>query len=403
MNCYVIVGNGVAANTAAERIRKSDRAGVIRMFSREPYPFYYTPALPEYLAGEKEVQTCIIHDRSWYEKHDIDLHLETEITHVDPGEKRVVTQRGDSYRYDKLLLATGGRCYVPPITGSDCEGVFTLRTLADASALRARALQSKKLIAVGGGLLGLEAGNGLRKTGVDVTVVEVSSRLLPRQVDHTGSAMLREQLEDRGFTFRLGCTTREIVSRTNGKGLCVCLDTGEELYGDMVLISAGVRPEIMLAQRLGLDIDKGVKVDDMMKTGMDDMYAAGDLIEHRGCFYGIWPASMEQGKVAGSNMAGNELIYEGTVHSNSLKVTGIQLFSAGDIDGDETGESIIFRDEAAHIYRKIVITGDRITGALLMGDVHGDRELERAIKEGRNIGSYGSSLSDPAFDFSRLK
>ena len=252
---YVIVGNGVAANTAATSIRKNDRSGVIRMYSRESYPFYYTPALPEYLAGEKEIQTCIIHDRSWYGKNDIDLHLETEIIHVYPEKKCVMTKGGDSYRYDRLLLATGGQSYVPPIPGIESEGVYTLRTLADAVTIRSRAMKSKKLITLGGGLLGLEASNGRRKAGMTVTVVERSSRLLPRQVDHVGGGMLRQQLEDRGFIFRLGCTTREIVSRKNR--LCVCLDTGEDLYGDMVLISAGVRPEITLAQRLGLTIDKG--------------------------------------------------------------------------------------------------------------------------------------------------
>jgi len=398
---YVIVGNGVAANTAATSIRKNDRSGVIRMYSRESYPFYYTPALPEYLAGEKEIQTCIIHDRSWYGKNDIDLHLETEIIHVDPEKKCVMTKGGDSYRYDRLLLATGGQSYVPPIPGIESEGVYTLRTLADAVTIRSRAMKSKKLITLGGGLLGLEASNGLRKAGMTVTVVERSSRLLPRQVDHVGGGMLRQQLEDRGFIFRLGCTTREIVSRKNR--LCVCLDNGEDLYGDMVLISAGVRPEITLAQRLGLTVDKGVKVDDMMKAGVEDIYAAGDLIEHREFFYGIWPASMEQGRIAGFNMAGDEQTYEGTVPSNSLKVTGIQVFSAGEISDAGPGDGIIFRNDAAHIYRKIVISGSRIIGALLMGDVRGGRELEHAIKKKADVGSYGSSLSDPAFDFSRLE
>ena len=225
-----------------------------------------------------------------------------QLTGLTPPAKLPSPGRARPYRYDKLLLATGGISFVPPIKGADHPGVFTLRTMADADAIREKAAKSKKLALIGGGLLGLEAGNGLRKLGLEVTVIEFFPRLLPRQMDIPGAALLQKQMAEMGFRFYLGATTREIV-RQDG-GLSVRLESGEAVEADMILISAGTRPDLTLARSLGLEIDKGVKVDDTMKTGVDEIYAAGDLIEHRGRYYGLWPAALEQGRVAGAAMAG---------------------------------------------------------------------------------------------------
>ena len=332
MTTYLIIGNGVAGNAAAENIRKYDPAGKIVVFSRESRPFYYVPALPSFLAGEKTADQIIIHHQGWYDQHRIDLYLDTRVTRIDAGRKFVETDKGQRFPFDQLLLATGGNSFVPPMSGADSPGVFTLRTLADADRIKAAAARAKTAVLIGGGLLGLEAGNGLRKMGLKVSVVEFFPRLLPRQMDAAGAAILARQMEDMGFTFHLGAKTREIAK--GPEGLTVNLESGEKLKGDLVLISAGVRPDLSLAQALGLDIDKGVKVDDTMKTSRDGIYAAGDLIEHRGRFYGIWPAAMEQGAVAGAAMAGQAAKYEGTLPSNVLKVVGIDLVAAGDIDAD---------------------------------------------------------------------
>ena len=401
MTRYLIVGNGVAADSAVEVIRKTDDQGPITMCSRESVPFYYRPALPEYLSGERQIKDFTLHDKGWYEKKRIDLHLNTEITAIDHSQRNVCTREGKTFHYDKLLLATGGSSFVPPIKGSEVDGVCTLRTIDDADAIREKAKRSKNLIVIGGGLLGLEAGNGLRKTGIKVSVVEFFPRLLPRQMDVPGAAILQKQMEGMGFTFYLGCRTQEIARED--KRLCVSLEGGEGLYADMVLlISAGVRPEITLAKAMGLEIDKAVKVDDTMKTSMEDTYAAGDLVEHRGRYYGIWPAAREQGRVAGANMAGKAMTYEGTIPSNKLKVAGIDLFAAGDIDADNTGESIMTKDEAGYIYRKLVLKDNVIVGAILLGDTRGDDAIQNAIRNKSDISQFRGSLADRNFDFSRL-
>jgi nitrite reductase (NADH) large subunit len=401
MTTYLIIGNGAAGNAAAEAIRKYDQDGTIHIFSKEKYPFYYVPALPEYLAGGKQLDQFTIHHLDWYEKNRLNLHVETEITEIDPQKKVAVTGQGDQYHYDKLLLATGGYSFVPPIKGSELEGVFTLRTFDDADTIKRRAGNSRRVVLIGGGLLGLEAGNGLRKAGLEVKVVEFFPRLLPRQMDAAGAAILQQQLEDMGFTFFLSAKTQEIVHEP--AGLKVVLESGDRLSTDMVLISAGVRPELTLAQSLGLEIDKGVKVDDALRTSREDIYAAGDLVEHRGRFYGIWPACKEQGQVAGAAMAGQEAKYGGTVPANTLKVVGIDLMAAGEIDAEGQLESLVSKDEDKKTYRKLVIKDNALVGAILLGDIRGIEEIQQAIKSKKDISSMKQNLARADFDFSLLR
>lgn len=400
MTTYLIVGNGAAGNSCAEAIRKHDKTGLILIFAKERYPFYYIPGLPEYLSGERPLNRLIIHDEEWYRNNGIELHLETEINKIDGTKKLAHTREGKAYSYDKLLLATGGNSFVPPIKGADNQGVFTLRTIADADAIQEKARKSKKLTLIGGGLLGLEAGNGLRKLGLEVTVVEFFPRLLPRQMDVPGAALLQKQMEDMGFRFYLGATTREIV-RQNG-GLSVRLESGEAINTDMVLISAGTRPDLAIAKSLGLEIDKGVKVDDTMKTGLDDIYAAGDLIEHRGRYYGLWTAAMEQGKIAGAAMAGQPSTYEGTVPSNILKVVGIDLLAVGEIDVEGKFESLVSKDEGRKTYRKLVIKDNTIIGTILLGDLRGSAEILNAIKKKTDITPFKADLADEKVDYKSL-
>jgi nitrite reductase (NADH) large subunit len=400
MTRYIIIGNGVAGNAAAESLRKHDKTGKIIIFSREKYPFYYVPALPEFLAGEKDIQGLIIHNLNWYEKNQLELHLETDIAEIVLAQKSVVTDKGEHYPYDQLLLATGGTSFIPPIKGAELEGVFALRTLGGAEKIKEFAQRSKQAVLIGGGLLGLEAGNGLRKAGLKIKVVEFFPRLLPRQMDVPGAAILQRQMEGMGFDFYLGAKTKEI--RRDSGGLHVELEGGESLGTDMVLISAGVRPELTLAKSVGLEIDKGVKVNDQMKTSLEGIYAAGDLIEHRGRFYGIWPAAMEQGRVAGAAMAGGEAKYDGTVVSNTLKVVGVDLFSTGEIDVEGTLDSVVRKDEAKNTYRKLVIKDNVLVGAILLGDIQGSKEIEHAIKAKKDISPLKNELAGEHFDFKRL-
>jgi nitrite reductase (NADH) large subunit len=278
---------------------------------------------------------------------------------------------------------------------------MTLRTLEDAERIKVRAQEARRVVLIGGGLLGLEAGNGLRKLGLKVVVVEFFPRLLPRQMDAPGAALLQRRMEDMGFTFYLGAKTQEIA--TADGGLTVILEGGENIPADLVLISAGVRPEVALAKALGLDMDKGVKVDDHMQTSLPDIYAAGDLIEHRGRFYGIWPAAQEQGRVAGANMAGQRVAYQGTVPSNTLKVVGIDLMTAGEIDAEGRMDAVVHQDEAQGIYRKVVIKDNTIIGAILFGDIRGGQELQAAMKAKKDVSAVKADLARPEVDFSRLK
>jgi len=398
---YIIIGNSAAANAAAESIRKADPHGDILMFSKEKVPFYYIPALPEFLSGEKNLQAITLHDDKWYAANNILLHLDTEITSINTTSRTVTSKKGTSYPYDKLLLATGGYSFIPPIKGADQEGVYALRTIADAEIIRESAGSSKDLVLIGGGLLGLEAGNGLRKAGLRVSVIEFFPRLLPRQMDSAGAAILRKQMEAMGFSLYLGAKTKEII-RESGR-LFVVLESGEKIPADMVLVSAGVRPEVTLAKSIGLEIDKGLKVDDTMKTAIDTIYAAGDVIEHRGIYYGIWPAAMEQGSIAGANMAGGHALYQGTVISNTLKVVGISLSAAGDIDSDGKLTAIISKDDKKGIYRKFVIKDDILAGTILFGDSSGSTEIIEAVKNKKNIASLKNDIIRSDFDFTRLK
>lgn len=399
---YVIIGSGVAANSAAESIRQVDKAGSITMLSRSSHYFYYVPALPEYLAGEKSLKDFTLHEADWYERNGIELHLGTEVTAIDPEKRTVFTRDGQVFVYDRLLLATGGVSRVPPIKGVDEEGVMTLRTVDDADRILEKAAPARRLIVIGGGLLGLEAGNGLRKRGLKVSVMEAAERLLPRQTDPTASVLLRNRLEGMGFVFHLGVTVQEI-SGTAGRLQVEILD-GKRLETDMVLlVSAGVRPETTLAEAIGLRIGTAVQVDDRMATGLEGIYAAGDLVEHRGRYYGIWPAATAQGRVAGSNMAGRDALYEGTVPSNKLKVAGVDLVAIGEIDPDGALESLVRKDEAHHVYRKLVLRDNTIVGAMLLGDIHGSDYIQYAIKNSKDISEVKGEIMSESFDFSRLK
>jgi nitrite reductase (NADH) large subunit len=401
MSRYVIVGCGAAGNSAAETIRKLEPDAEIRMFTREGAYYYYRPALPEYLAGEKALKGFTLHDGAWYEKNRIDVHLSTEIVRVDPGARIAATKEGHAFAYDRLLLATGGKASRPDIKGADAPGVFALRTLEDADAILKRAETAKSIALIGGGLLGLEAANGLRKRGLNVTLVERNPRMLPRQMDPAGAQLLQHKMEEMGFSFLLSERTREIVP-VDGR-VSVLFESGNRLEADMVLFSAGVEPDLTLARQIGLPIGRAVKVDDRLQTGLEDIFAAGDEIEHRGRYYGSWPAAMAQGRAAGANMAGKETLYEGTLTANKLKVAGIDLISMGDIDAEGDDECVVRSDEEKCIYRKLVIENHAVAGAILLGDLRGEKEIQAAIEGHKDISLVKKAMEDEGFDLSQLK
>lgn len=400
MKNYTIIGNGVAGTTAASKIREMDREGNIRIFSAEPYPFYTRIRLPQLLSGEIGASDLVLRGEKWHSDNAIDLHLGEPIEKIDPVGQDVINAAGNRYHYDELLLATGGYSFIPPIKGSHKKGVFALRTIDDAKRILRYQTKARKPLLIGGGLLGLEAGNGLMKKGTEIQVVEFFSRLLPRQVDERGAHILQTKMEKMGFRFFLEAKSYEILGEERVAGLL--LEEGRRLDCDLILISAGVRPDFKLAQDIGLEIDKAVVVDDHLRTSISNIYAAGDVAQHRGIYYGIWPASERQGEIAGINMAGENVTYEGTVMSNRLKVVGIDLVSSGEIDVDGKYHSLVKEDWTGRIYRKIVFDNNHVIGCVLLGDIRGQKQILLAIENKIDISRYKEQMMSEDFDFKQL-
>ncbi len=398
MKKYVIIGNGVAGATAARKIREADSEGSIVIFSNEAEPFYYRPRLPDFIAGAVDVPQFTLQDSKWYAARNIDLRLEEIITEVNIDAQEVRSEKGATAPYDALLLATGARGFIPPVPGTDKEGVFTLRSVADARAIVSQAETTQEAILIGGGLLGLEAGYGLTRRGLKVKVVEFFDRLLPRQMDPAGALKLQRILEETGFSFFLGARAKEILGDQCARGLA--LEDGQNLEGDMILFSAGIRPNLDLAVQMNLEVDKGVKVDDRLLTSQEGVWAAGDLVEHQGRVYGIWPAASSQGEVAGVNMSGGKAVYQGTLMSNSLKVVGVDLTSAGEIDPEGKLKSVVYETERS--YRKIVVKDGRIAGYIFFGLTQGIKECQSALEQGTDISSFLDEMQEKDFDFSTI-
>lgn len=378
---YIIIGNGVAGMTAVESIRAVDKSGSILILTDEKYPFYARLRLPEFLGGGLSAEKLILRKESWYAENGIDLRLDTQVIDADAVKKNVTSQNGAVYSYNKLILATGAKSFVPPIEGAGLEGVFTLRDIADAIAIKEYIIGKKRAIIIGGGLLGLEAGRALMNHGMEISVIEFSDRLLPRQIDGEGSKVLRCVMEKIGYAFYLGRKT-EKITRENGS-LKVSMHDGASVVGDVIIISAGVRANLAISGKLGLKTNNAVIVNDYMQTSEPDIFAAGDNVEYNGRRYGIWPAAKEQGRVAGANAVNLTTKYEGTMMANALKVAGIDLVSMGDLEMGASDRSVVNIDNENGVYKKYIVKGNALVGCILLGDVKGLKDAERAIKEKR--------------------
>jgi len=398
MTEYLIIGNGVAGTTAAENIRKNDSKGTITIVTDEDISFYYRIRLNEYISGDIGQDDLLAKKASWYKDNNIDLKLNTRVIDAGPAQKTVITDRGENLAYDKLLIATGSHSFMPPINGYLKTGVFAVRNINDARGIMNYAGSIDNVMVIGGGLLGLEAGNAFRKMGKDVTVVEFFPRLLPRQLDVDGAKRLQTIMEGMGFSFRLDAKTEVIEGEEIVTS--VRLASGETLDARMVVISAGVRPNMELAEPLGLETDKGIKINEHMLTNKADIYAAGDVAEFKGIPYGIWPAAMDQGKIAGLNMAGVETVYAGTTMANTLKVVGIDLASAGDIDADNKYESKTVSDE--NTYKKIVLDDSRIIGCIMLGDTKAFNKITKLMAAKTDVSAVKDNMLEDGFDFSSI-
>ena len=341
----IIVGNGVAGVTAARIIKENYPETLVSIYTDESSYYYPRPRLYEVLSGEAEPEDVTIFSEEWYRKKGITVQLNRKASSIDTKRKELLLDDQTRVSYDTLLLANGGHSFVPPIKGADKTGVFTLRTISDALRIREFTENTRKAIVIGGGLIGLEFAASLKKLGQQVTVVELFPRLLPRQLDPDGAALLKNRIESLGINIVLGVKTAEILGKETVSG--IMLDSGKKVSGDLVLVSAGMRSNTELALEAGIKVNRGVVVDGHLRTSADDVYAIGDVAEYEGTVYGIIPAALEQASNAAANMLGDEHAnYTGTVPSNTLKIVGINLTSMGLVNPEEPTYEEIKRTDA---------------------------------------------------------
>lgn len=376
---HVIVGGGPAAIEAAASIRATDPVARIRILTDERWRYYARLRLGEVVDGRTEPASLHLRLPAWYDDQRIEVSTAARVEGMDVSSCRVRLANGEWLPYERLLLATGGRPFVPPFPGSDLPGVLTLRAMDDALALREAARSSDSVLVVGGGLLGLEVAASLRGLGARTTVVEAAPWLLSRQVDAGAGQVIRETLEERGISFRLGSGVSSIESVAGG--LRALLPDGDAVDASLVVVSAGIRPDVGLARDAGLVVERGIRIDDRLVTSVEGVFAAGDCCEHRGELYGIWPAAVEQGRLAGKSMAGGVVEYGGTLRQTTLKVADLGVFCIGrDVrDGDAEDAS-----RTDHSYRRLVRDPEgRLAGAVLVGDLSERKGVLLAVMAGK--------------------
>ncbi|MCS7100792.1 MAG: nitrite reductase large subunit NirB, partial [Burkholderiaceae bacterium] len=345
------------------------------------------------LAGEQPFEDIVIHPRDWYAQHGIRLYTGCPVVRIDRARRVVIAQDGGEAPYDRLLLATGSEPVILPIPGARLPGVLTYRDIADTEAMIEAARRFRQAVVIGGGLLGLEAANGLRARGMEVTVVHLLPHLMERQLDATAARMLQQSLERRGIRFLLPKKTAALIAGDGGRVGALRFEDGGTLPAELVVMAVGIRPNTALAQAAGLHCQRGIVVDDTMQTYDPRIYAVGECVSHRGTSYGLVAPLYEQAKVAANHLARVGIgRYVGSVVATKLKVTGIDLFSAGDFAGGDGCEEIVLSDPGAGVYKKLVIRDDRLVGACLYGDTVDASWYLRLMREGRPIADIREHL-----------
>ena len=365
----VVVGNGMAGMRAVEELLKiAPDMYDITVFGDEPYPNYNRIMLSPVLANEQTIDDIILNTREWYAENNITLHTSARINRIDRKARSVTAENGITVEYDRLLLATGSKPFILPIPGADLEGVLGYRDIKDTNDMIAAAKTHKHAVVIGGGLLGLEAANGLKVQGMEVTVVHKNEWLLERQLDKVSGKMLQKSLEARGLTFLLQKNTEQLIGK-DGRVVAVRFSDGQEIPADLVVMAVGIRPNYALAESAGIHCNRGIVVNDTMQTYDPRVYAVGECVSHRGIAYGLVAPLFEMAKVCATHLANFGIgLYKGSVTSTKLKVTGIDLFSAGNFMGSDDAEEILLHDAVGGVYKKLVIKDDTIIGAVLYGD-----------------------------------
>ena len=366
----VMIGNGMAGcRTLEELLKIAPDLYAITVFGSEPHPNYNRILLSPVLAGEMRVQDIVLNDLEWYRSNRITLRTGKRVARVDRIARKVIADDGTEASYDRLLLATGSNPFILPVPGKDLPGVITYRDIADTEAMIDASRHYRHAVVVGAGLLGLEAANGLALRGMDVTVVHLMPWIMERQLDRAAAGMLQKSLEAKGLRFLLERQTEALVAGGSGRVCALRFKDGTSIPADLVVMAAGIRPNIDLAREAGLHCNRGVVVSDTLQTYDPRIYAVGECAEHRGTAYGLVAPLFEQAKVCATHLANFGIgRYAGSVVSTKLKVTGIDVFSAGDFSGGPAAEQITLQDPYGGVYKKLVLQDDRIIGAVLYGD-----------------------------------
>tara|TARA_R110002051_G_scaffold1609_1_gene8859 strand:- start:7401 stop:9830 length:2430 start_codon:yes stop_codon:yes gene_type:complete len=397
----IVIGAGMASGRMLELLVESHADFEITLFNGEARGNYNRIMLSPVLAGDKTYDEIVTHDADWYEVHKVNTHFGRFIQKVDRENRIATDDTGAEFAYDKLVFATGSNPFIIPLPGHDLDGVIAYRDMEDTEQMMGLS-DGQKAVVIGGGLLGLEAAAGMAARGVDVTVVHIMGHLMERQLDEAAGYLLRRALIDKGITVKCAANSKEILGE-NGKVRALLLDDGTELPCDLLVMAVGIRPNIKLAQDVGLAIGRGIHVDDHMMTSDSNVLAVGECVEHDGAIFGLVAPLYDQAKVAAQTLMGQPAAFVQKELSTKLKVTGCDLFSAGDFAEGEEREDIVFRDPARGVYRRLVIEGDVMIGAVFYGDTTDSNWFYGLIRDRTDISEMRDTLIfGPAFQGSSL-
>ncbi|MEL6337441.1 MAG: nitrite reductase large subunit NirB [Pseudomonadota bacterium] len=387
----IVIGAGMASGRMLEHLFEADPGRyAVTLFGAEPRGNYNRIMLSPVLSGEKTFEEIVTHDADWYAGHGVECRFGEAVTGIDRARKVVTTATGET-AYDRLVIATGSSPFIIPVPGKDLSGVVTYRDLDDTNAMiDAAAKPGAKAVVIGGGLLGLEAAAGLRLRGMEVTVLHLMPHLMERQLDPAAGYLLQKELESRGIRIHCRANTHELVGEDRVEA--VRLDDGTVYEADLVCMAVGIRPATALAKEAGLACGRGLHVDDQMITSDEAVLAVGECVEHRGACYGLVAPLYDMAKVAAATLAGAEAAYEGSVTSTKLKVTGVDLFSAGDFAEGNDREEIVFRDPARGVYKRLVIRDNRIIGVVMYGDTADGTWFFGLLKDETDISEMRETL-----------
>ena len=386
----IIIGAGMASGRVIEHLVEANADYDITLFNAEPRGNYNRIMLSPVLSGEKTYEEIITHDDDFYSDNNVTCRFGEKIVAIDRAAKTVTAENGDVLAYDKLLFGTGSNPFMIPLPGHDLDGVIAYRDLEDTHLMMSMG-RDNKVVVIGGGLLGLEAAAGMAARGVDVTVVHIMGHLMERQLDEAAGYLLKKSLEAKGITIKLAANSKEILGE-NGKVRALLLDDGTELPCDLLVMAVGIRPNVQLAQEAGLAVGKGIHVDDQMLTSDEDVFAVGECVEHDGALFGLVAPLYDQAKVVAKTLMGQAAAFQQKTLSTKLKVTGCDLFSAGDFADGEGREDIVFRDPTRGVYKRLVIEQDRLIGAVMYGDTADGNWFFGLIKDGEDIADMRETL-----------